>query len=127
MEEKMVELILKKFRGIDGILAEKIELFKQWQDISDSFEDSVIINILKDYADEIVNLTVQKKDIEDIIMTNKNPIHRQILKMRYLKNCSWECIADEICEDVEWVKQQHQKALKIVSEKENANETKKTV
>jgi DNA-directed RNA polymerase specialized sigma24 family protein len=99
---------------IDNRIKEQLAFYKHWEALADEFEDGVLLNIVEDARTELIDLILMKKNIEDIIMSNNNRDQRQILRMRYLENLSWQCIAEELCEDVDWTKEQHHKALKKI-------------
>lgn len=106
--------IMRNATDIDNRIKEQLASYKQWEALADEFEDGVLMNIAEDSRTELIDLIMMKKNIEDIIMSFHRYEYRQILRMRYLENLPWECIADEMNEDVTWVKKQHHKALKKV-------------
>ena len=55
-----------------------------------------------------------KRNLEEIIMDNNNADQREILRLRYFYAATWAAIADELNDTVEWVKEQHRKALKKI-------------
>jgi hypothetical protein len=99
---------------IDNRIKEQLAFYKQWEVLADEFEEGVLLNIVEDARTELIDLILMKKNIEDIIMSNNNRDQRQILRMRYLENLSWQCIAEELFEEVDWTKEQHHKALKKI-------------
>lgn len=112
--DMLAKSVMRNGIDIDNRIKEQLASYKQWEELAEDFEDGVLMNIVEGARTELLELIMTKKNIEDIIMSFSRYDYRRILRMRYLENLPWECIADEMNEDVEWVKKQHHKALKKI-------------
>jgi len=78
----------------------------------------VITRMLEDIVEnketEISELIRMKDNLENIVMAINNHDQREILRLRYFDNLPWNCVADHLGEDIDWVKKQHRKALKKI-------------
>lgn len=85
-----------------------------WNDLIDSlFYFTSILWIVSSFIIHHHSIRM-KRNLEEIIMANNNADQREILRLRYLYGATWAAIADELKDTVEWVKEQHKKALKKI-------------
>ena len=71
-------------------------------------------DIVENKETEISELIRMKDNLENIVMAINNHDQREILRLRYFDNLPWDCVADHLGEDIDWVKKQHRKALKKI-------------
>ena len=111
--------ILRNGINIDERIDEMITQHKRWHELYDKVAYSpalhnIVEDVLENKETELQELIHMKANLESIIMTNNNCDQREILRLRYFDNLPWDCVADHLGEDIDWVKKQHRKALKKI-------------
>ena len=111
--------VMRNGIDIDYRIMESMEQYKIWSELY-HFDSgsSAVTRLLEDIVEnketELRELIRMKDSLESIIMSINNHDQREILRLRYFDNLPWDCVADHLCEDVDWVKKQHRKALKKI-------------
>ena len=111
--------VMRNGIDIDYRIMESMEQYKIWAELYHFNSGSpAITRMLEDIVEnketEISELIRMKDSLENIIMAINDCDQREILRLRYFDNLPWDCVADHLGEDVEWVKKQHRKALKKI-------------
>ena len=111
--------VMRNGIDIDYRIMESMEQYKIWAELYHFNSGSpAITRMLEDIVEnketEISELIRMKDSLENIVMSINNHDQREILRLRYFDNLPWDCVADHLGEDVEWVKKQHRKALKKI-------------
>ncbi len=100
--------------GMNSRIKEQIAIYRDWKELSAEFNDEEIQGILTDARADLLESIRMKRNLEEIIMDNNNADQREILRLRYFYAATWAAIADALNDTVEWVKEQHRKALKKI-------------
>lgn len=81
-----------------------------------SMEDAIIRMLEKEQeiSAEIDRLVALKLEIANTIDAVKKPTYHLVLEKRYLSYMAWQTIADEMHYSVRWVRNTHDRALKVV-------------
>ena len=108
--------VMRNGIDIDYRIMESMAQYKIWAELYHFNSGSpAITRMLEDIVEnketETQELIRIKESLENIIMSIDNHDQREILRLRYFDNLPWDCVADHLCEDVDWVKKQHRKAL----------------
>ena len=111
--------VMRNGIDIDYRIMESMAQHRLWKELYDTVSYSpalhnLIEDILENKETELRELIQMKDSIESIVMSINNCDQREILRLRYFDNLPWDCVADHLCEDVDWVKKQHRKALKKI-------------
>ena len=111
--------VIRNGIDIDYRIMESMAQYKIWAELYHFNSGSpAITRMLEDIVEnketEISELIRMKDNLENIVMAINNHDQREILRLRYFDNLPWDCVADHLGEDVEWVKKQHRKALKKI-------------
>ncbi len=123
MPERSYAMLAKKVMrngiDIDNRIIEQITQHRIWSELYDAVSychplANLVEDILENKETELTELIRMKDSLESIIMAIGNCDQREILRLRYFDNLPWDCVADHLGEDVEWVKKQHHKALKKI-------------
>ena len=111
--------VMRNGIDIDYRIMESMAQYKMWAELYHFNSGSpAITRMLEDIVEnketELRELIRMKDNLESIVMSINNHDQREILRLRYFDNLPWDCVADHLCEDVDWVKKQHRKALKKI-------------
>jgi len=115
----LAKKVMRNGTDIDNRIIEQITLHRLWKELYDMVSYSpalhnLIEDILENKETELTELIRMKDNLESIVMSINDCDQREILSLRYFDNLPWDCVADHLGEDVEWVKKQHHKALKKI-------------
>ena len=110
----LAKKVLRNGIGLNSRIKEQITIYRDWKELSTEFNDEEIQGILTDARADLLESIRMKRNLEEIIMDNNNADQREILRLRYFYAATWAAIADELNDTVEWVKEQHRKALKKI-------------
>lgn len=110
----LAKKVLRNGIGLNSRIREQIAIYRDWKELSDEFNDEEVQEILADAHADLLEAIRMKRNLEEIIMDNNNADQREILRLRYFYATTWAAIADELNDTVEWVKEQHRKALKKI-------------
>jgi len=115
----LAKKVMRNGTDIDNRIIEQITLHRLWKELYDTVSYSpalhnLIEDILEDKETELTELIRMKDNLESIVMSINDCDQREILRLRYFENLPWDCVADHLGEDVDWVKKQHRKALKKI-------------
>ena len=115
----LAKKVMRNGTDIDNRIIEQITLHRLWKELYDMVSYSpalhnLIEDILENKETELTELIRMKDNLESIVMSINDCDQREILRLRYFDNLPWDCVADHLGEDVEWVKKQHHKALKKI-------------
>ena len=115
----LAKKVMRNGTDIDNRIIEQITLHRLWKELYDMVSYSpalhnLIEDILENKETELTELIRMKDNLESIVMSINDCDQREILSLRYFDNLPWDCVADHLGEDVEWVKKQHRKALKKI-------------
>ncbi len=110
----LAKKVLRNGIGLNSRIKEQIAIYRDWKELSTEFNDEEIQGILTDARADLLESIRMKRNLEEIIMDNNNADQREILRLRYFYAATWAAIADELNDTVEWVKEQHRKALKKI-------------
>lgn len=110
----LAKKVLRNGIGLNSRIREQIAIYREWKELSAEFNDEEVQGILTDARADILESIRMKRNLEEIIMNNNNADQREILRLRYFYAATWAAIADELNDTVEWVKEQHRKALKKI-------------
>lgn len=106
--------VLRNGIGLNSRIREQMAIYRDWKELSAEFNDEEVQEILTDARADLLESIRMKRNLEEIIMDNDNADQREILRLRYFYAATWAAIADELNDTVEWVKEQHKKALKKI-------------
>lgn len=110
----LAKKVLRNGIGLNSRIKEQIVIYRDWKELSAEFNDEEVQGILTDAHADLLESIRMKRNLEEIIMENNNADQREILRLRYFYASTWAAIADELNDTVEWVKEQHRKALKKI-------------
>lgn len=110
----LAKKVLRNGIGLNSRIREQIAIYRDWKELSAEFSDEEVQEILTDARADLLESIRMKRNLEEIIMENNNVDQREILRLRYFYAATWAAIADELNDTVEWVKEQHHKALKKI-------------
>ncbi len=110
----LAKKVLRNGIGLNSRIREQIAIYRDWKELSAEFNDEEVQEILTDARADLLESIRMKRNLEEIIMDNNNADQREILRLRYFYAATWAAIADELNDTVEWVKEQHHKALKKI-------------
>ena len=110
----LAKKILRNGIGLNSRIKEQIAIYRDWKELSAEFNDEEVQEILTDARADLLESIHMKRNLEEVIMNNSNADQREILRLRYFYAATWAAIADELNDTVEWVKEQHKKALKKI-------------
>ena len=111
--------VMRNGIDIDYRIMESMAQYKMWAELYHFNSGSpAITRMLEDIVEnketELRELIRMKDNLESIVMSINNHDQREILRLRYFDNLPWDCVADHLGEDIDWVKKQHRKALKKI-------------
>lgn len=104
--------VLRNGIGLNSRIREQMAIYRDWKELSAEFNDEEVQEILTDARADLLESIRMKRNLEEIIMDNDNADQREILRLRYFYAATWAAIADELNDTVDWIKEQHKKALK---------------
>lgn len=110
----LAKKVLRNGIDLNSRIREQMVIYHDWKELSAEFNDEEVQEILTDARVDLLESIRMKRNLEEIIMTNNNADQREILRLRYLYAATWAAIADELNDTVDWVKEQHKKALKKI-------------
>ena len=115
----LAKKVMRNGIDIDNRIIEQITLHRLWKELYDTVSYSpalhhLIEDILENKETELTELIRMQDNLESLVMSISNCDQREILRLRYFDNLPWDCVADHLGEDVDWVKKQHRKALKKI-------------
>ena len=115
----LAKKVMRNGTDIDNRIIEQITLHRLWKELYDTVSYSpalhnLIEDILENKETELTELIRMKDNLESLVMSISNCDQREILRLRYFDNLPWDCVADHLGEDIDWVKKQHRKALKKI-------------
>lgn len=110
----LAKKVLRNGIGLNSRIKEQIAIYHDWKELSAEFNDEEIQGILTDAHADLLESIRMKRNLEEIIIDNNNADQREILRLRYFYAATWAAIADALNDTVEWVKEQHRKALKKI-------------
>ncbi|MEE5994203.1 MAG: sigma factor-like helix-turn-helix DNA-binding protein [Oscillospiraceae bacterium] len=111
--------VLRNGIDIDNRIIEQITQHRIWSELYDAVSyceplANLVEDVLENKETELTELIRMKDNLENIIMCIHNCDQRDILRLRYFDNLPWDCVADHMGAEIEWVKEQHHKALKKI-------------
>ena len=115
----LAKKVMKNGIDIDNRILEQITQHRIWSELYDAVSYSPALHnqvedILENAETELKELIRTKQALEDIIMSIGSCDQREILRLRYFENLPWDCVADHMDADIDWVKEQHRRALKKI-------------
>ena len=110
----LAKKVMRNGIGLNSRIKEQIAIYRDWKELSAKFNDEEVQEILTDAHADLLESIRMKRNLEEIIMDNDNADQREILRLRYFYAATWAAIADALNDTVEWVKEQHRKALKKI-------------
>ncbi len=110
----LAKKVLRNGIGLNSRIREQIAIYRDWKELCAEFNDEEVQEILTDARADLLESIRMKRNLEEIIMDNNSADQREILRLRYFYAATWAAIADELNDTVEWVKEQHRKALKKI-------------
>ena len=115
----LAKKVMRNGIDIDNRIIEQVTQHRIWSELYDAVSycqplANLVEDILENKETELTELIRMKDSLESIIMAIGNCDQREILRLRYFDNLPWDCVADHLGEDIDWVKKQHRKALKKI-------------
>ena len=115
----LAKKVMRNGINLDERIDEMVTQHQRWYELYDKMAYSpalhnIVEDILENKETELTELIRMKDSLENIVMAIDNHDQREILRLRYFDNLPWDCVADHLGEDVDWVKKQHRKALKKI-------------
>lgn len=106
--------VLRNGIGLNSRIRDQIVIYHDWKSMAMEIDEDEVHEIVESAWNDLIDFIRMKRNLEEIIMDNDNADQREILRLRYFYAATWVAIADELNDTVEWVKEQHKKALKKI-------------
>lgn len=110
----LAKKVLRNGLGLNSRIREQIVIYHDWKSMAMEIDEDEVHEIVEAAWNDLIDSIRMKRNLEEIIMDNDNADQREILRLRYFYAATWAAIADELNDTVEWVKEQHKKALKKI-------------
>ncbi len=110
----LAKKVLRNGIGLNSRIREQMVIYHDWKSMAMEIDEDEVHEIVESAWNELIDSIRMKRNLEEIIMANNNADQREILRLRYFYAATWAAIADELNDTVEWVKEQHSKALKKI-------------
>lgn len=110
----LAKKVMRNGIGLNSRIREQMVIYHDWKSMAMEIDEDEVHEIVDSAWNDLIDSIRMKRNLEEIIMANNNADQREILRLRYLYGATWAAIADELNDTVEWVKEQHKKALKKI-------------
>lgn len=110
----LAEKVMRNGLGLNSRIREQMVIYHDWKSMAMEIDEDEVHEIVEAAWNDLIDSIRMKRNLEEIIMDNDNADQREILRLRYFYAATWTAIADELNDTVEWVKEQHKKALKKI-------------
>ena len=110
----LAKKVLRNCLGLNSRIREQMVIYHDWKSMAMEIDEDEVHEIVEAAWNDLIDSIRMKRNLEEIIMDNDNADQREILRLRYFYAATWAAIADELNDTVEWVKEQHKKALKKI-------------
>ncbi len=110
----LAKKVLRNCLGLNSRIREQMTIYRDWKSMAMEIDEDEVHEIVEAAWNALIDSIRMKRNLEEIIMDNDNADQREILRLRYFYAATWAAIADELNDTVEWVKEQHKKALKKI-------------
>ena len=110
----LAKKVLRNGIGLNSRIREQTVIYRDWKSMAMEIDEDEVHEIVEAAWSDLIDSIRMKRNLEEIIMDNGNADQREILRLRYFYAATWAAIADELNDTVEWVKEQHKKALKKI-------------
>ena len=110
----LAKKVLRNGIGLNSRIREQMVIYHDWKSMAMEIDEDEVHEIVEAAWSDLIDSIRMKRNLEEIIMDNDNADQREILRLRYFYAATWAAIADELNDTVEWVKEQHKKALKKI-------------
>ncbi len=110
----LAKKVLRNGLGLNSRIKEQMVIYREWKSMAMEIDEDEVHEIVESAWNDLIDSIRMKRNLEEIIMDNNNADQREILRLRYFYAATWDAIADELNDTVEWVKEQHKKALKKI-------------
>lgn len=110
----LAKKVMRNGIGLNNRIREQIVIYHDWKSMAMEIDEDEVHEIVDSAWNDLIDSIRMKRNLEEIIMANNNADQREILRLRYFYAATWAAIADELNDTVEWVKEQHKKALKKI-------------
>jgi DNA-directed RNA polymerase specialized sigma24 family protein len=110
----LAKKVLRNGIGLNSRIREQMVIYHDWKSMAMEIDEDEVHEIVESAWNDLIDSIRMKRNLEEIIMANNNADQREILRLRYFYAATWAAIADELNDTVDWVKEQHSKALKKI-------------
>lgn len=110
----LAKKVMRNGLGLNSRIREQMVIYHDWKSMAMEIDEDEVHEIVEAAWSDLIDSIRMKRNLEEIIMANNNADQREILRLRYFYAATWAAIADELNDTVEWVKEQHKKALKKI-------------
>lgn len=110
----LAKKVLRNGLSLNSRIREQMVIYRDWKSMAMEIDEDEVHEIVEAAWSDLIDSIRMKRNLEEIIMDNDNADQREILRLRYFYAATWAAIADELNDTVEWVKEQHKKALKKI-------------
>lgn len=110
----LAKKVMRNGLGLNSRIREQMVIYHDWKSMAMEIDEDEVHEIVEAAWSDLIDSIRMKHNLEEIIMDNDNSDQREILRLRYFYAATWATIADELNDTVEWVKEQHKKALKKI-------------
>ncbi len=110
----LAKKVLRNGLGLNSRIREQMVIYHDWKSMAMEIDEDEVHEIVESAWSDLIDSIRMKRNLEEIIMDNDNADQREILRLRYFYAATWAAIADELNDTVDWVKEQHKKALKKI-------------
>lgn len=110
----LAKKVMRNGIGLNSRIREQMVIYHDWKSMAMEIDEDEVHEIVEAAWNDLIDSIRMKRNLEEIIMDNDNADQREILRLRYFYAATWAAIADELNDTVEWVKEQHKKALKKI-------------
>ncbi len=110
----LAKKVMRNGIGLNSRIREQMVIYHDWKSMAMEIDEDEVHEIVEAAWNDLIDSIRMKRNLEEIIMANNNADQREILRLRYFYAATWAAIADELNDTVEWVKEQHKKALKKI-------------
>lgn len=110
----LAKKVMRNGLGLNSRIREQMVIYHDWKSMAMEIDEDEVHEIVEAAWNDLIDSIRMKRNLEEIIMDNDNADQREILRLRYFYAATWAAIADELNDTIEWVKEQHRKALKKI-------------
>lgn len=110
----LAKKVLRNGIGLNSRIREQMVIYHDWKSMAMEIDEDEVHEIVESAWNDLIDSIRMNRNLEEIIMANNNADQREILRLRYFYAATWAAIADELNDTVDWVKEQHSKALKKI-------------